>query len=227
MRKRIPRGQVSARRKDKALKVLDELLKSPADHVRQKAAAALLASAREEGAEPADPDAPITYTILPDNQRDPGVRYGITGDPNQRVVIVPAGFPLEVRPESDYSDVPKPKGVVARRAEAKALVEAAMAADPEAFRADCEASNRFPRPDEPCLDPSRPWLDLKERQARRRAAALARLGLPPEGAPLAERVKAVQERMARQGIAPRPVVKLADGTFQFADMLPAPSEEPS
>jgi hypothetical protein len=78
-------------------------------------------------------------------------------------VIVPQGVSVKdpVQPESFYSSFEKPKGVVARRADAKAIVEAAMAGDPEAFTADCEASSRFPLPDEPCLDPSRPWLDLK------------------------------------------------------------------
>jgi hypothetical protein len=115
---RIARGQVSARRKDRALKVLDDLLDSPADHVRQKAAAALLASAaREEDADERDPAAPIVLQITPWNCRPMWKdskpilpRFGITGDPDQQVVVIPkygpfpyAGSGVKIQPEEFYA----------------------------------------------------------------------------------------------------------------------------
>jgi hypothetical protein len=85
-------------------------------YVKHKAAAAILAADRADDADPEMADAadPI-FTVLPDNGRNPNVRFGLVGDDKQRVVIVPRGFPYEVRPESYYADVPKPIGVTAER----------------------------------------------------------------------------------------------------------------
>ena len=155
---RIARGQVSARRKDKALKVLDELLDSPADHVRQKAAAAaLLASANSRG-EDADPDvdpaAGRKVEVLPWNKRTMILdgkpvlpRFGLY-DEAQRVVQIPPGFDVkDPQPEAHYQPY-------------VAL-----------------------------------WWEAHE-----------------------ARMAAVRAKMAN-GIAPRPVIKLPNGEFEFADKL--------
>src|SRR5689334_8431210 len=69
-----------------------------------------------------DDDAPAPTVILHDNGRSAGVRYGRHAE-DQRVIVMPAGFALEDRPESDYAHVPKPAGVTADREASKAWVE--------------------------------------------------------------------------------------------------------
>jgi hypothetical protein len=103
MKIRIPRGQVSGRRKERALKVLSDLVDNPktADHVKQKAASALISVAlREEDAEPErDPDAPRTFIVMPAGRSRLGpnhelvpVAYGLTGSETQSVVLVPNDY---------------------------------------------------------------------------------------------------------------------------------------
>ena len=142
-RKPSRKGRISPQHRQAALNALASIVEKEnvADYVKAKAAATLISADKPDPEDNLDhdPDAPITYTILPDNQRNPQVRYGLHS-PGQRIVIVPvhAGFPLEVRPESFYADVPKPAGRVAEREAAKERVAEAMAADPERFRADCD-----------------------------------------------------------------------------------------
>jgi hypothetical protein len=102
-------------------------------YVRAKAAAALLNNGKEVADDPVfarDPDAPKIYAVLPDNGRQPDVRYG-KYDEDQIVIIVPNGFPFEVQPESFYKDVPKPAPDprIAMRNRAKTLALSALSED--------------------------------------------------------------------------------------------------
>jgi hypothetical protein len=111
-RKRTPAHKVNRRQKALAIKALTAIVSSPdaAEYVRAKAAAALLNNGRDapDSDTPLrDPDAPRIYTVLPDNERQPDVRYGLY-DEDQFAVIVPKGWPMEVTPESHYAGVPKP-----------------------------------------------------------------------------------------------------------------------
>ena len=201
---RIARGQVSARRKDRALKVLDDLLDSPADHVRQKAAAALLASAnREEDAEPSDPDAPVVRQITPWNSRPmlrdgkPELaRFGITGDPDQRIVTIPPGFDLQnPQPEAFYQ--PFAAAWWAQYEVRLATRTAARLAIRERHLANGVAEDILVNLTQPS-----------------RHDAIFRLDMTP-GSTLAERVKAVQARNAAQGIFPQPVEPDGFGGYQL------------
>ena len=108
-RRRTPGHLVNRKQKALAIKALTAIVSSPdaAEYVKAKAAAALLNSGRSEVDIPLlEPDAPKRFVILP-AKGDPGERYG-QYDVDQRVIIVPSGFPFEVRPESFYTHVPKP-----------------------------------------------------------------------------------------------------------------------
>jgi hypothetical protein len=86
-------------------------------YAKVRAAAALLGADRPESADAfveRDPDAPRKYIVLPDNGRNPNVRYGLYSE-EQLTVVVPAGFPMEVMPESHYRDVAKPVDRLARK----------------------------------------------------------------------------------------------------------------
>ncbi len=102
-----------------ALAALHDVVKDAASppYARTRAAATLLGADKAEREAdpifPADPDAPKRYVILPDNGRDPNVRYGIYDD-DQRIVIVPVGWPMEVHPESHYASVEKPADMRSR-----------------------------------------------------------------------------------------------------------------
>jgi hypothetical protein len=102
-------------------------------YAKIRAATALLGADRAESVDdrPArDPDAPRIYTILPDNGRNSNVRYGLH-DEAQTVVIVPAGYPCEIQPESFYAGVPKPADRLSRN-------RPMMLAAPELFGDDGE-----------------------------------------------------------------------------------------
>ena len=158
MKIRIPRGQVSGRRKEKALKILNDLIDNPktADHVKQKAASALISVAhREEDAEPEQGDGPGKQLVLPWNKRTMILdgkpvlpRFGIYSD-DQKVIQIPPGY--------DQKDP-----------------------QPEAHYAPYVAL----------------WWEAHE-----------------------ARMAAVRLKMARAGIAPRPVIKLANGEFEYADKI--------
>ena len=113
MKRRTPAHKVNKRQKALAIKALTSIveLDDAQPYVKAKAAAALLNNGREpaDGLPERDPNEPRKYVILPAKDGDANVRYGLH-DPDQLVVIVPRGFPAEVRPEEFY--VPKPLGVV-------------------------------------------------------------------------------------------------------------------
>jgi hypothetical protein len=131
-RRRTPAHKVNKTQRAAAIAKLAEIVDndSVAPYVAAKAAAALLSAEKiDRGDDPdGDPDAARTYLTIPDNQRDPGVRYGLHSPETQRTVIVPtwAGFPLELQPESHYSAIEQPIGVVASMAASKARVAAAL-----------------------------------------------------------------------------------------------------
>ncbi len=107
--RRTPRHKVNKRQKALAIRTLEKAITNPATpaHAAVTAARTLLNDGREVDADPIerDPDAPRRFVILPDNGRDPNVRYG------QRVVIVPPGWPMEVQPEAHYAGVAKPADI--------------------------------------------------------------------------------------------------------------------
>jgi hypothetical protein len=134
MKVRLPRGQVSARRKEKALRVLDSLVDNPktADHVKQKAASALLAIANREADSEPESDIPPEerpVVILPSNGREPPDRLGWPPEGEYRPVII-------LGPE-DYA---------AYQAERQTEYEAG-AADREAAKAEFAARLALPAPD--------------------------------------------------------------------------------
>jgi len=125
---RTPRHKVNKRQKALAIRTLEKAIADPATppYAAVTAARTLLNDGREVDADPifnADPDAPKPCVTLPCNGRDADVRFG-KYEEDQRVIIVPAGYPMEVMPESHYAGVPKPIGVAVRhrkRAEMLAL----------------------------------------------------------------------------------------------------------
>ena len=102
MKRRTPAHKVNKRQKALAIKALTSIveLDDAQPYVKAKAAAALLNNGREpaDGLPERDPNEPRKYVILPAKDGDANVRYGLH-DPDQLVVIVPRGFPAEVRPE--------------------------------------------------------------------------------------------------------------------------------
>ncbi len=119
-KRRTPAHRVNKRQRALAIKVLTSIVESPdvAEYVRQKAAQTLLQGdpdAPDTGSVvERDPDAPRKYVVLPDNGRNPHVRYGLY-DEGQLTAVVPAGWPSEIRPESDYASVERPGDLLAAR----------------------------------------------------------------------------------------------------------------
>jgi hypothetical protein len=118
MAKRPPRHKVSQRQRAKAISTLASIVadESIAPYVRAKSANALIGAAKidDDALPEVDPDAPRKLIVLPDNGRDPGVRFGIYEE-NQGVAIVPAEcYDDPVMPEAHYAGYPKPAGIPIR-----------------------------------------------------------------------------------------------------------------
>ena len=117
--RRTPAHKVSERQRAAAIAALHRTVENPnaPEYTRIKAAASLIQAARidEDAAPERDPDAPRKYVILPDNGRNPNVRYGLFAE-GQGVVIVPRGYPYpEIQPEEFYKDAPKPADLLAEK----------------------------------------------------------------------------------------------------------------
>jgi hypothetical protein len=163
--RRTPAHKVSKKQRAAAIEKLAAIVDdgSTPSYVAAKAAAAIIAAAdRDTEHEPKEGDSERKIIVLPWNKR-PSIqagapvlpRFGITGDPDQAIVIIPPGF--------DHQN-PQP--------------EAHYAAYVKAW-----------------------WRGHHERMA------------------------AVKARMAASGVVARPVVKLPDGTFKFADEVePSPGD---
>lgn len=181
MKRRTPAHKVNKRQKALAIKALTSIVESDdaQPYVKAKAAAALLNNGREpaDGLPERDPNEPRKYVILPAKDGDANVRYGLH-DPDQLVVIVPRGFPAEVRPEEFY--VPKPLGVVDENALCRVRAEARRACHCESIGEVYDPKKPLPFWPWPAADAS-PELkaEVERRVDEAEGAERRRLGIAP------------------------------------------------
>ena len=102
-RNRTPAHRVNRRQKALAIRALTAIVESPdaAEYMRARAAAALLNGAREAPDSDVplrDPNAPGTKIFLPDNGRNPNVKFGPQG--NTSPIIYNSSTPQGL---SDYA----------------------------------------------------------------------------------------------------------------------------
>jgi hypothetical protein len=121
---RTPAHQVNKRQRALAIKRLEGVLKDldAPPHAVVSAGRALMFDDRDPESDviERDSDELQKCVILPDNEREANVRYGLNEE-GQTIVIVPRGCPMEIQPESHYAGVEKPIGVVAARRRARGL----------------------------------------------------------------------------------------------------------